>query len=267
VGLEVAPVTPLELPAEFEAFGRVLDPAPLAGLVFDLEAARAAHVAAQRESERVERLYRSDRNASARDRELAQAELGRTNALLETARARLAADLGESVTKRDDLSELMRSLVTGRLGLARVELPPGRAVSADPETTRLYAFDSQTPLAASFVGVAPQTDPLLQGRGLLFLIEPEVPAPGSAITASVRAPGEPLRGVEVPRSALLYHAGAVFVYVELEPGRFERRAIEPLRPSDAGWLVAGPLAAGDRVVVVGAPVLLSSELQPRSSED
>jgi hypothetical protein len=267
VGLEVGEVASLDMPAVYEAYGRILDPTPLAGLVFDLDAARAAYTAAERESRRVERLYRADRNASARDRELAAAELGRTDAAVEGARVRLDTAFGQSLAGRDDLPALLRALVSGERALARVDLPPGHPLPSDPETTRLFAFGNEAPLTASFVGVAPQTDPLLQGRGLFFVIEREAPAPGTALTAWVRAPGDPLRGVEVPRDALVRHDGAVYVYVEAAPDRFERRALELIQPSEEGWLATGPLAPGDRIVVAGAPILLSSELQPQSSDD
>lgn len=265
-GIEVAPLAALALNAERQAYGRVLDPLPLAGAVFGFEAARAAEEAARREADRVRHLYRGEENASARELEAAELALTRARAALDTARAGLVSDWGEPLTTRDDLPSLARSLVAGERALVRVDLPPG-AVGVDPESARLTEFDAVLPLASVFLGAAAKTDPLLQGRGLLFLVERDPPSPGAAVVAWLREPGPPTVGVEVPREALLRYQGGVFVYVEGEPGAFDRRAIELVRPSETGWLATGPLTPGETVVVAGAPLLLSSELQPQLAQD
>jgi len=265
-GIEVSPVAAREIPAETEVYGRILDPMPLAGLVFELDAARAADGAAQREAQRVKRLYRGAENASARELEAAEVARAQTRGALETARARLVTGWGEGLAARDDLTDLAGRLVTGRCAIARVDVPPGAEAPETP-TARLVAFGSESPLESTALGVAPQTDPLLQGRGLLFLVERDPPPPGTAVTAWLRTSGAGIRGVDVPRAALLRHAGGVFAYVESAPNRFDRRPLTVVRPSEDGWLVAGGLAPGDRVVVSGAAILLSSELSSRLEED
>lgn len=265
-GIEVVALAALELPSEREAYGRVLDPTPLASLVFEVEATRAVEAAARREAERVKSLFRTDENASARELEAAEVALTRAQVTLETARAGLATSCGAPLATLDDGPALVRSLVEGERAIVRVDVPPGVLLPEDPDSTRLLAFDEEAPLTSTFLGAAPQTDPLLQGRGLLFLVERDPPAPGTAVTAWLRAAGPPTRGVDLPRAAVLRHEGGAFVYVERAPGVFERRAVVLVRPSPAGWLAAGPVTAGERVVVAGAAILLSSELQPQLAE-
>lgn len=267
-GIEVAPAVALELPLERKAYGRVLDPTPLASLLFQVEAARTGQEAARREAQRVKGLYQADENASARDLEAAQVALAGADSTLRTARAQLATSWGSALAARSDLAALVRSLVEGQRALVRVDVPPGGAPpKADGAGARLVAFGAEAPLASQFLGEAPQTDPLLQGHGLLFLVEHDAPAPGTAVVAWLPVAGPPRRGVDVPRAAVLRHQGGIFVYVERKPGTFERRALELVRPSENGWLATGPLAAGDKVVVAGAEMLLSSELQPQLEED
>lgn len=267
VGLALAPVTARELPAELRAYGRVLDPTPLAGAVFELQAATPAYAAAVRDEARVRELFRGQQNASERELEAAEVALGRAKLVRDTARARLATAWGAELAGRDDLDALVRDLVRGRRALVRIDVPPGSPPIGPPGLARLEALDADAPLAATFLGPAPQADPLLQGFGLLFLVERDPPPPGTAITAWLPQAIGTLRGVDVPRAALLRHQGRVFVYVARDAGTFERRAVTLLVPSEGGWLATGAVAPGDRVVVSGASLLLSSELQPQLEED
>lgn len=266
-GVKVAPAVAVALAAETEVYGHVLDPASLASLVFRREAAQSATRAARREEERLRRLHRGNENASARELEAAEVARAQAEAALATARSEIVAGWGAVVADRDGLDAFARDLVAGRMALVRVDVPLDTPWPDDPAATRLVAFGSEAPLDARFLGVASQADPLLQARGLLFAVERDAPAPGTAIDAWLRAPGAPQRGFAVPRDALLRYAGATFVYVEVEPGGFERRRVEPQYASDGDWLATGSLEPGDRVVVAGASLLLSSELQGGLAED
>lgn len=266
-GIEVAPVTARELAAERRAYGRVLDPTPLAGQVYELAAATPAYTAAAREETRVRALFRGQENASQRELEAAQVALGRAKLGIDTARARLVTAWGAELAGRDDLDALVRDLVAGRRALVRIDVPPGPPRVEPSGLARLESLDADAPLAATFLGPAPQTDPLLQGSGLLFLVERDPPGPGTAVTAWLPERSGKVRGVDVPREALLRHQGGVFVYVQHDARTFERRGVELLLPTEAGWLATGALTPGEQVVVSGAALLLSSELQPQLEED
>ena len=65
----------------------------------------------------------------------------------------------------------------------------------------------------------------------------------------------------LPDSALLWHAGHRWFYLEVEAHRFERRdAGQPRALRGGEWLVPG-LASGARVVTTGAQSLLGEELR------
>jgi len=117
------------------------------------------------------------------------------------------------------------------------------------------------------VGAAPNTEPALPGRGFLCLLEGDPPPAGTPLVGWLAAPGPPQTGVLVPRQALVRHAGQTFVYVERGEGAFERRLTLPERPLPEGWFAARGLAAGERVVVVGAQQLLSEELRSAIGEE
>lgn len=246
---------------EIEAYGQVLDPVPLAEAVFARRAARAALEAARKEYARVKALHRGDANASTRELEAADVAFQRARLDLELAQARLASGWGAALAGRQDLDELVQGLAQRRMALARLDLPAGEALAGAPSAARVRPASARAAGdPAQLLGPAPSTDPSVQGHGFLVLLEPG-PAPGTALVGRLTFPERSVRGVRVPRSAVVWRDGQAFVYVALGAGRFERRAVELHGQGDdeRSWLVTGALAPGDPVVVSGAALLLSAE--------
>ncbi|HEY8749993.1 MAG TPA: HlyD family efflux transporter periplasmic adaptor subunit [Tepidisphaeraceae bacterium] len=141
------------------------------------------------------------------------------------------------------------------------DLPP----SIKQATITPLGFEGK-PLTGVFVGIAAAVDPKSHQRALLFKIDigeamPSV-RPGAPIVASVSAEGEPLKGVNVPKSAVVRYLGKAWVYVVASDGGFDRKEISldhPI-PDAAGWFVIESVKPGDRIVVTGAAALLSQEI-------
>jgi len=68
----------------------------------------------------------------------------------------------------------------------------------------------------------------------------------------------------VPANAIFTEGGHSFVYVELAPGRFVRRAVEVAAGEGPSRRVLTGLHLGERIVVDGA-LLLRQEEQQRAS--
>jgi hypothetical protein len=262
IGLQVAPLTAINLPDVVRGFGRLLEPSALAAPVDEREAARAAFEASDREYRRVQTLQRGNFNASQRDVEAARAAFERDRAALRAAEARLISVWGREAEERRDLSALAQSLVARETGVARIDLPLGVALAGRPTAGRVAALvDADAPpVEATLLGVAPDTDPTTQGRGFLLLIDRPPWPPGTALTGWLALSGPSQAGVDVPRSSLLRHEGRSFVYVQTAEETFARREVRLDRPTRDGWFVASGLAPGERVVITGAQQLMSVEL-------
>ena len=262
IGLQVTSLAAVERPDVVRGFGRLLEPSALAAPVDEREAARAAFEAADREYRRIQTLQRGNFNASQRDLETARAAFEKDRAAFRAAEARLVSVWGREAEEHRDLSALVQSLVARDSGVARIDLPLGAALSGRPIGGRVAALvdANAAPVEATLLGVAPDTDPTTQGRGFLLLIERPPWPPGTALTGWLAVPGPSQAGVELPRAAVLRHAGRVFVYVQTTDEAFSRRDIRLNRPTRDGWFVVDGLAAGERVVVTGAQQLLSVEL-------
>jgi multidrug efflux system membrane fusion protein len=265
--LTIVPLSAASAAPTIPAYGRVLDPAPLASAVSEWAAARAASVASEQEFERVTTL-RQQNTASVRALQAAEASAVRDRLLVESIRDRVALTWGRVLARRTDLTRLVQALTSQDRVIVRVELPVGEGPSALPQGARLTALSEPgKAIEAEFIGRAPATDPQLQGQGFLFLTRDNALnlTPGAAVSASLEIGGEVLRGVRLPDLALVRHDTQIWVYVQKDPTTFTRTrvALGPALPG--GWLITQKLRASDRVVTQGAQVLLSEELKPQTS--
>jgi hypothetical protein len=260
MGLKVAELTSAQVQPEVTAFGRVLDPAPLADRLAEVAIARAALDVSAKELERLKTLVQGQ-NASARALESADAAVRRDRVALEVAQARLLLGWGKALVSRQDLAGLIHSLVAQDAALIRVDLPLGEWPKEPPARGRVASLARpDSPVEVEVLGPAPAVDSQMQGQGFLLLQKGSPSAPGTAVKAWLTVAGQAESGVTVPREAVLRHEAEVFVYLQTGNDTFSRRQIELERPLDAGWFVRD-LKAQDKVVVVGAQQLLSEELK------
>ncbi len=177
----------------------------------------------------------------------------------------LSARPGESVEAGQAILRVARY----DLLIARVELPVGENLNPQPARARVVVVGHESkPLSAQTAALAPAINPLTGGQAFFFRIASGDLAlrPGSAVTAYLALPGEAQKGVTVPRSAVVRLGGKSWVYLQTDKEQFTRRAVENLRPTEAGWFVAG-LNEGQSVVVIGAQSLLSMEFTSHAGEE
>lgn len=74
-------------------------------------------------------------------------------------------------------------------------------------------------------------------------------------------------GVNIPDSALLWHLGQTFVYLQTEPHTFTRHTIIKPIKSPTGFFVQDPHLVGKKIVVTGAQTLLSEEFRSQIPDE
>ena len=263
MGLQTAALEPAQLAPELKAYGRVLDISPLAALAAELTTAQAASAASQAELDRLKTLA-TEKNASERALQAAEAAAVRDRTQVESARLRLLANWGSAVAQRDDLPAFVQSLGSLASALVELDVPAGQPAAALPTGARLFSVaDQSNPIAARFLGPAPVADPQLQGRGFLFLVPTNsLPlVPGTAVTGLLELPGAAQPGVALPRPAVVRFNGATWVYRQTADDTFQRTEVRLSCPLEGNWFVPDGLKAEDKVVTVGAQQLLSEELK------
>ena len=260
-GLQIAAPHVETLAPTVEAYGRVLDPAPLVAAAAEIATARAAQTASENEYVRVKSLHDEGDNASTQALETASAAAQRDRVQLDSARARFTASWGPALMSRLDSGLIAEAIARG-WSFARIDLPPGGPPAKMPLLTARVALltGNTEPAQLEIIGPAPTADPQLQGRGYLGLLRDEPLPAGAALRATLTGAGAPATFPVLPRSAFVRHEGSVFVFVQIGPDTFERRRVELGQLLPDGVAVISGVSEHDRVVVTGAQQLLSHEL-------
>jgi hypothetical protein len=261
-GLKIEALAATQLAPETKAYGRVLDPAPLAALMTELATDQAASSASSNELARLKTLSTSG-NASARALQAAEATALHDQLLAESARDRLVLSWGKEIAGQNDFPSFIQSLTTLDTVLIRVDLPAGQRLSAPPTAARVVSLAGNS-TDAQVLGAALSVDPQTQGQGFILQITTNQSRflPGEAVTGYLKIPGEPLSGVIVPRDAIIRTEGRGWVYVVTDEDHFTRKEIALDRSVESGWFMTSGVAAGDHVVTVGAQSLFSEETKP-----
>ncbi|MEO8039269.1 MAG: hypothetical protein ABI794_10900, partial [Betaproteobacteria bacterium] len=86
---------------------------------------------------------------------------------------------------------------------------------------------------------------------------------GARVTGYLSTGEGKAKGVIVPERAVVWHAGRPWIYVQRDADRFVRTAVSANRLIPGGWFNTEGLEPGEPVVVTGAQLLLSEELEYR----
>ena len=269
VGIGMAEPEKSELAPRRVAFGRVLDPSPLAALDGDLAAAEAAIAASRAEFERTQKLLAAGENTSRKIFETAEAQFRADEIRANSLRRQAALQWGAALPAGDAAKRraFIEALVSGDSALVRADLLPGDAISDAPRAARLLVLGrEQQPIETAHISPSADADARTQAQGFIILVEkpPFALRPGMALTAWLELSEKPRAGFLLPRSAVLRHDGRAWVFVQEESEKFVRKPITLDSPLEKGWFIGaddGGLKADDLIVVTGAQVLLSEEMK------
>ncbi|WP_434101604.1 efflux RND transporter periplasmic adaptor subunit [Methylocaldum gracile] len=276
-GLTVEVLNALTFHPEIMAYGKVVDIQPLLALHVryqtagtEAEIANAAVELAQKNRNRLTTLHREDIVAS-RDLAQAEAQYQADRAKLEAAR-RLMREIrhearqawGDELTRIafDGESRLFQDFLSRSRVLLLIALPSGQ--SLPPDKRSLFVArenDRSAAHRAELISPAPKTDDLVQGETYFFHAPSDRLRAGMRVNAWLPASGEPLTGVAIPPSAIVWHAGKPWAYRQSDDRTFIRTEITVYREHTDFWFVDHGFAAGDKIVVTGGQLLLSEEFR------
>jgi multidrug efflux pump subunit AcrA (membrane-fusion protein) len=266
LGLKTAPLLERSEPPEVASYGRVVSPASLLALEADLGSAQAALPASKAEFERMKTLFQENGNASRKAFEAAQAQFETDQNRLKSVLRQISAEWGDVVTSLapNQREGVIDKLAKREIALVRVTVLPGTKLPARPTNARLTLLGEEEHFfTTSRIFDTSQADPKSQGRGFMLRVDDAGPAltPGAAVTAYLRSEGDPLKGVEIPPSAIIRFAGKTWVYLLVDERHFVRREVTLDRPTKDGWFTTSALGDKNQVLVEGPGTLLSEELK------
>lgn len=277
IGLAVAPLQAVSTRSQLQALGMVIP-------VDQISSLRTGYVAAQmtlakarvnadvthQEYKRLLILYQDNQNASQKAVQDADAAWRSSQADLLAARQQLALQ-GTAARLRwgnvidgwltHDSPSLERLL---SLHAVLVQVTPSPGEFSRPPPSALLQIPGGKMVRASLVSAFTQVDPRIQAVSFLYLTSSNPGlVPGMSVVAHVPT-GKIMRGVLVPRSAVVWSQGKAWVYVETPPGQFARREVPTATPFKKGWFASAGFSPGDNIVIRGAQMLLSEELLPQA---
>ncbi|HEY8255456.1 MAG TPA: hypothetical protein VIG39_12490 [Rhizomicrobium sp.] len=266
LGLATQPAQAVSYRAAVSGYGVVVALDSFAQLDADVATAQAAATQSQAAASRVRSLATGEEAAVSREVvETANAKAAADDAALMLARRKAEASLGRGAPA---LTDLRGRLASGASVLVRATFPLGALGSEMPrqvQVTRLGA--ARQNWTARTIWEAP-ADPAFPGRGFYVLVDGSDLAQNEHVTVEVPV-GAAVAGVMVPTDALVYGQNQAWAYVQKDPGKFERVAIDPAKAMTGGYFLprASGIQAGQAMVVQGAGLLLARELNPSTEAE
>ena len=269
VTIAVAPLVAATHGPEVKAFGSVLDPAPLLALHGELVAAEVALTNSTAQHQRTKALFEDDQNASRRALDATEAQQRTDAAKLLNAQQRWTLATGDVAEKMNstERDEFVTKLVNRKLGLLRVEVPPGEKLISPTGGRVTLQGDEDKSVVVRSVYSAPAVDAQTRGQASLLVVEQPGTGlrPGAVVTAFLKLPGDEASGVILPSRAVVRAAGLAWAYVQTAENEFTRREVSIGAPMPDGWFVTQNFKSGEQVVVTGAQALLSEEFKSQIS--
>jgi hypothetical protein len=278
VGLKTAELKPGKYQDQVRAYGSVLDLTALTTLntnyiaaVSQLNTAQARLAASQPAFARAQALYaksignlvqvQSTEAAVIADRAAVEAAQSQVRTLRATAMQEWGPVIGNAMIINGGL---INRLIERTEFLLQVTLPPGVQLDDVPPTVSVEVVGKSRRTEARYISPATRTDPRIQGLTYFYAAAGNSGVlPGMNVRAFL-ANGNPVDGVIVPSSAVVWWAGRAWVYRLTGDDTFSRREIPTDMPDETGGgfvIPASLLADKGDVVTAGAQMLLSEEFR------
>jgi hypothetical protein len=276
-GIETQELLESRYTPELIAYGSVLNIQPLLEIQSHLRIANAKYLAAKvdfsQARKALQRLQNLHQNQAISTRKLQkQQEVWRSSKTLldttrlqkETLQQTLRLNWGETLSSDN---KHIDSITSGQQVLLSISVPANKILPQGTENIFAHPTgDRKKAIAAKFISAALQANQLSQGENFFFLAANTGLRAGMRITAWIPQPSK-LSGVIFPETALLWHLGQAFVYLETQPQTFTRYTISDPIKSPTGFFVQDPDLVGKKIVVTGAQTLLSEEFRSQIPDE
>jgi hypothetical protein len=275
LGVVAEPAKVAEYSGEVAGYGTVIAHDTIATAVAELTTAQATERQSQAALARTQRLAGTAGATSADVADSAQRQSATDNAALVLAQRRLSALIGSPATVKGAAGEsVLQDLSSGKIKLVRATFPLSALRGPVPARLRAGHLDAVAPNAPhpsqgwslNAVWDAP-ADVSFPGRSFFALLRSSDAAEGERLLVWAPDGSRAQQGVMIPAAAVLIYDGKYWCYLEKKPGTFVRAEVSTERPVADGYIVTGTVAAGDKVVITAAGLLLAREANPSSEAD
>lgn len=265
-GIVTGLIEAAEFRAGLEVFGEVIDHGPLVQQWNDCRVAELAETAARKEYDRLVTLNEAGKFSSDHAVELAGSTLATAVLQSKVAATTLAVTWGVSPVGDDSAIDeaLLKSLINRQSALVRVSLPPTQLLP--PDAGEIWLAPPANPVQRCVLKWS-WMDPKVSAQkspGYLGVagLEKRLWPVGMGLVGRVEISGEPIKGLLLPASAVVYQHGAAWAYQKIAAESFQQIQVDLSKPQDLGWFMTGEgVDAKLPVVVQGAQGILAQQLQ------
>ena len=265
-GIATAPVQAADYAPETSGYGVVVAHDTLAVAVAELTTAQAAAAQSRAAAARAQHLAGTPGALSADTVESATRQVAADTAALALAEHRLSSVVGGGLPAGLDSGTALQDLASGKVKLLRATFPLGAQFPVAPASLRATRLDAATGWTLHPVWSAP-ADANLPGRSFFALLKGADAGEGERLLVWAPGAGPAQHGVTVPAASLVISDGKYWCYVEQKPDVYVRHEVTLDRPLGADYFVTQGIAAGDKVVIAGAGLLLAREMNPSTEAD
>jgi len=260
---------------QVRAYGTVVDLARLTDLSnstmnakAQLQTAQAKLAASKAAFDRAQKLNKDQQNVSAAQLQAAEATFRGDQATVAAAEAQVRTlvatvqqewgpVLGKSLV---DGSAMVTRLIERQDFLIQITLLPGANVQQPPATASVQIGNGAR-AEVRFISPATRTDPKIQGVSFFYVADGNSGVlPGMNLLAFLAA-GNPVDGVAVPVSAIVWWQDQAWVYRRTGSETFTRAQIPTTLPAPDGGYIVKDLPKDTQLVTSGAQLLLSEEFR------
>ena len=276
-GIQTITLKPVSYQTEFTANGRVSNIRPLIALhhrylvaLTEHSSAAAKFKQAKQDLDRQQDLYRygvsSKRNLQEHQAQWqaykAQVDAAdfQGKAIIDEALLNWGKELAEWVLSSNP--DKLNAFLSGRKTLLQITLPANTHLTDDIQTIYIDASGNRSKARkAEVISAAVQTEAAAQGESYYFQTSYKNIITGMNVTAWIPEQNANIKGVTIPKSALIWYMDQAFVYLKIAEETFSRRTINHYSATVDGYFIPEAISPGEQIVTTGGQMLLSEELR------
>jgi hypothetical protein len=285
-GIETIVLKPTSHHSEFTAYGKAINIQPLLALrnryllaLTERSSAKAKFKQAEQNISRQQDLYRdgvsSKRNLQEQQAQWQsyKAQVDATDfqgkAIIDEALLNWGKELTDWALSND--SDKLGALLSGRQTLLQITLPANKHLPDNIKTIFIEVSGNRGKAhKAELISMAAKTESVAQGESYYFQTDDKNIITGMNVSAWIPEQHEQMKGVLIPKFALIWYMDQAFVYLKTAKETFIRRNIDHYSASADGYFISDTIEPGEQIVTKGAQMLLSEELRgqiPNENDD
>lgn len=276
-GIETLTLKPVSHPAEFIAYGKAVNLQPLLALRNRYLLALTERTSAKARFKQTEQNFTRQQDlfthgvSSKRNLQEQQTQWQTYKAQADATEFQDQAIMDEALLLwGKELTDWALSGASDKLGtffssqkrLLQITLPTNKHLPASVQTIYTDASGNRSKAnKARLISVATRTETVAQGESYYFQTDDKNIITGMNVTAWIPEANEPMNGVIIPKSALVWYMDQALAYIKTAEDTFRRHPLDHYSATADGYFISDAIKPGEQVVTKGAQMLLSEELR------